>query len=52
MNNFTSGRVYQDVLNKERRGDYLVVRFKLFHILQTILKNVYFAQVKVMTLHC
>ncbi|MFN4367697.1 MAG: CTP synthase [Acinetobacter sp.] len=23
LNNFTSGRVYQDVLNKERRGDYL-----------------------------
>jgi CTP synthase len=23
LNNFTSGRVYQEVLNKERRGDYL-----------------------------
>lgn len=23
LNNFTSGRVYQDVLDKERRGDYL-----------------------------
>ena len=23
LNNFTSGRVYQDVLNNERRGDYL-----------------------------
>lgn len=23
LNNFTSGRVYQDVLNKERRGEYL-----------------------------
>ena len=28
LNNFTSGRVYQDVLNKERRGDYRVVRFR------------------------
>ena len=50
LNNFTSGRVYQDVLNKERRGDYLVVQSKLFHILRTILKSVYFAQAKAMTL--
>ncbi|MGQ7146852.1 hypothetical protein ACUOA8_49340, partial [Escherichia sp. SS-MK2] len=23
MNNFTTGRIYSDVLRKERRGDYL-----------------------------
>lgn len=29
-NNFTSGQVYESVIHKERRGDYLGVRFRLF----------------------
>ena len=29
-NNFTAGRVYENVIERERRGDYLLQRFKLF----------------------
>lgn len=50
LNNFTSGRVYQDVLNKERRGDYLGVRFRLFHTLPIISRNVYWLLVQVLML--
>jgi len=29
-NNVTTGRIYQNVINKERRGDYWVKRYKSF----------------------
>ena len=38
-NNVTTGRIYQTVINKERSGDYLERRYKLFHILLTKLKE-------------
>ncbi len=31
-NNITTGKIYSSVITKERRGDYLGVRFKLFPI--------------------
>ncbi|CAG2156491.1 unnamed protein product [Oppiella nova] len=46
LNNFTSGRVYQDNVVVIISA----VQYKLFHILRIILKNVFFAQAKVMTL--
>ncbi len=47
-NNFTSGRVYADVLRKERRGDYLVQRFRLSLTSPTQSKSVYWLVAKVM----
>jgi CTP synthase (UTP-ammonia lyase) len=50
LNNFTSGRVYQDVLTKNVVVTTLAVRYRLSHILRTILKNVYFVQANATTL--
>ena len=44
LNNFTSGRVYQDVLNKERRGDYLGGTVQVIPHITDNIKNVYSAQ--------
>lgn len=38
-NNFTTGRIYSDVLRKERRGDYLGQPFRLSHTSLTRSKN-------------
>ena len=34
-NNFTTGKVYEEVLKRERRGDYLGELFRLSHTLPT-----------------
>ena len=38
-NNATTGQIYQTVINKERKGDFLEKQFKLFLILQMKLKE-------------
>ena len=49
-NNFTTGRIYSDVLAKERRGDYLVQLFRLSLILLMKSKRVLLLVVKGMML--
>ena len=40
--NITAGKVYWSVINKERKGDYLVALYKLFHTLQMKLNKMYY----------
>lgn len=49
-NNFTTGRIYSDVLRKERRGDYLARPFRLSHTSLTPSKSVSLPVAKGMTL--
>lgn len=48
-NNFTTGRIYSDVLRKERRGDYLARPFRLSRTSPTLSKSAYWRAAKAMT---
>lgn len=48
-NNFTTGRIYSDVLRKERRGDYLARPLRLSHTSLTPSKSVSLPVAKGMT---
>lgn len=48
-NNFTTGRIYSDVLRKERRGDYLARPFRLSRTSLTLSKSAYWRAAKAMT---
>ncbi len=48
-NNFTTGRIYSDVLRKERRGDYRARPFRLSRTSPTLSKSVCWRAAKAMT---
>lgn len=49
-NNFTTGRIYSDVLRKERRGDHRAQQFRLSRTSRMPLKSAFWKAVKVMML--
>jgi CTP synthase len=49
-NNFTTGRIYSDVLRKERRGDYLGATVQVIPHITNAIKERIIAVAKAMTL--
>ncbi len=48
-NNFTTGRIYSDVLRKERRGDYLGATVQVIPHITNAIKERYWLAAKAMT---